>query len=283
MGEKISTLDALRMVATSAKEYVDGQIEYLEENIGNAGEAVVENVKPDWNATAGSDAEILNKPTTMTPAAHRDSHKTDGTDALTAFDIGAAAASHTHNISDINGIYNFLSSDVPEHAHYVDEITDFPETMMPDSHASTHGANGADPISPVSIGAAPAVHNHTKAEITDFEHTHTAEEISGVQEKTIHMAYMFPDATGQENFLCEDNMIHQICNLDVPLVVETPSNEFMSEIRVEFSSNANAGIILPSRYSNKIIGIVPEIEAGNAYVIVLTDFDAVIAKVGAGE
>lgn len=39
------------------------------------------------------------------------------------------------------------------------------------NHAATHAANGVDPVSPASIGAAPAVHVHTKASITDFAHT----------------------------------------------------------------------------------------------------------------
>lgn len=44
-----------------------------------------------WSAISG-------KPSTFTPSAHASSHATGGGDALTASDIGAAAASHTHTI-----------------------------------------------------------------------------------------------------------------------------------------------------------------------------------------
>ncbi|NCC68673.1 MAG: collagen-like protein, partial [Clostridia bacterium] len=47
------------------------------------------NVQSDWNASSG-DAQILNKPTSMTPTAHKTTHSTGGTDALAASDIGAA-------------------------------------------------------------------------------------------------------------------------------------------------------------------------------------------------
>lgn len=45
-----------------------------------------------WSAISG-------KPTTFDPTAHKSSHATGGSDALTASDIGAAAASHTHALS----------------------------------------------------------------------------------------------------------------------------------------------------------------------------------------
>lgn len=40
-------------------------------------------------------------PSTFAPSAHKTSHATGGSDALTASDIGAAASSHTHAASDI--------------------------------------------------------------------------------------------------------------------------------------------------------------------------------------
>jgi hypothetical protein len=46
-------------------------------------------------------ASITNRPATFAPAAHKASHATGGSDALTAADIGAAAASHSHAASDV--------------------------------------------------------------------------------------------------------------------------------------------------------------------------------------
>lgn len=39
----------------------------------------------------------------MTPKAHKDTHKTGGSDALTPADIGAAASSHTHSYLPLSG------------------------------------------------------------------------------------------------------------------------------------------------------------------------------------
>jgi hypothetical protein len=46
-------------------------------------------------------SSLTGTPSTFTPAAHKASHATGGSDALTAADIGAAATSHTHAASDI--------------------------------------------------------------------------------------------------------------------------------------------------------------------------------------
>jgi hypothetical protein len=52
-------------------------------------------------ATSGAYSSLTGTPTTFTPAAHKATHATGGSDALTAADIGAAASTHTHAASDI--------------------------------------------------------------------------------------------------------------------------------------------------------------------------------------
>lgn len=75
------------------------------------------NVNPDWNAASGP-AQILNKPSSFPPSAHKFTHATGGTDALTPADIGAAAASHTHSGSEItSAVANATNADMVDSKH----------------------------------------------------------------------------------------------------------------------------------------------------------------------
>lgn len=74
-------------------------------------------------ATSGAYADLSGLPTLGTaaaedatafaPSAHKTSHATGGSDALTAADIGAAAASHTHTLSAVTDAGTAASRNVP--------------------------------------------------------------------------------------------------------------------------------------------------------------------------
>ena len=66
-------------------------------NVADGAEA---NVQSNWTeADSGSDAFILNKPTSFTPSAHASTHHTGGTDALTPTNISAQWSQVTSNLT----------------------------------------------------------------------------------------------------------------------------------------------------------------------------------------
>jgi hypothetical protein len=73
------------------------------------------------DAVVSNDARLTDA---RTPTAHKTSHATGGTDALSPVDIGAAAASHAHAISDVTSLQTALDGKASStHSHAASDIT----------------------------------------------------------------------------------------------------------------------------------------------------------------
>lgn len=143
----------------------------------------------------------------ITDFAHKASHATGGADALTPADIGAAAASHSHTASEVGAVAN--AGSVPSLASGLDaerplagtlgrvyiatdtkviyrddgaswvkigvtdwaDITGKPSAYPPEAHKASHATGGADALTPADIGAAPASHTHTAAQVGALSRT----------------------------------------------------------------------------------------------------------------
>lgn len=87
---EISKSMALGETSATAYRGDRGKIAYDHSQIAHAPVDAEKNVQSDWSVSDNtSDAYIANKPTSMTPTAHKTTHATGGSDALTASDIGA--------------------------------------------------------------------------------------------------------------------------------------------------------------------------------------------------
>lgn len=105
--------------------------------------------------TAGAIAAIGGGP----PAAHKTTHATGGTDALTAADIGAAASSHNQAWSTITSTPTTLSGyGITDAVGSSDSRLS--DSRTPTAHKTSHAVGGSDTLSASDIGAAAASHSH---------------------------------------------------------------------------------------------------------------------------
>jgi len=115
---------------------------------------------------ASSDSRLSDA---RTPTAHKTTHATGGTDALSPSDIGAATTAHNHAGTDVTtGTVAYARLPVGTAASTVAAGDDSRMTnaRTPTAHKTTHAAGGTDALSPSDIGAATTAHSHAGADVT---------------------------------------------------------------------------------------------------------------------
>ena len=134
---------------------------------------VLANLNPTTIGAAASGhthtkAAITDFPTSMPPAAHKASHKTGGSDAITPADIGAAAASHTHSYLPLSG--GTLTGNLTGQYITGTWLQTTAVTDKAGNFATIDGDGWVYYRTPAEvrtdIGAAAASHNHSATNIT---------------------------------------------------------------------------------------------------------------------
>lgn len=148
------TVGSIVAMVTNASQLTAGTLPFARIPVGSTSTTVC----------VGNDARLSDS---RTPTAHKASHATGGSDALTAADIGAAASSHAHgNISNAGAIGSTSGLPVVTGASGVLQVgawgtlsgqfcqgndSRLSDARTPTSHASSHQPNGSDAILPRSL------------------------------------------------------------------------------------------------------------------------------------
>lgn len=104
------------------------------------------------------------------PAAHKATHATGGSDALSAADIGAAAASHNHAAGDINsGTLNIarIPTGTTSSTVCIGNDSRLSDARTPTAHKTSHATGGSDALTASDIGAADSSHTHDYDDLTN--------------------------------------------------------------------------------------------------------------------
>lgn len=169
-------LPADNATGTATTRITVGSIVALMTNASQLTSGTLPDGRLSANVVLTGDARLSDS---RTPTAHKTSHATGGTDAISPSDIGAAAATHSHgNVTSAGAIGSTSGLPVVTGASGVLTVgafgssagqfcqgndTRLSDSRTPTSHESTHRTGGADAIAPVVVAASMSATNNNWA------------------------------------------------------------------------------------------------------------------------